>query len=162
MPLPQLNFSEGFTVSAWARLLSPNSWSTIFSFEIPTAERSIVWVGVEKDSKTLNVDVPGDVEFIKPPFTGYDPHFAHIALVWDPESAHAKLYLNGAQAAVGVITDDAANIANRLTDVTLVIGCSKYNGHRVNSWDGQVGYAVCIVGVISMAALLGWRSPSLR
>jgi hypothetical protein len=150
MPLPQLNFSEGLTVSAWARLLTPNSWSTIFSLEIPTAERSIVWVGVEKDTKTLHVDVPGDVGFIKPPFTGYDPHFAHVALVWDPENAQARLYLNGAQAAVGAITDDAFIIANRLTHMTLVIGCSKHNGRRVNSWDGQVGYAVCTMRVVSI------------
>jgi len=168
MPLPQLKFSEGLTISAWARLLTPNPWSTIFSLETPTVERSILWVGVEKDSKTLRVDIPGDVGgggFIKSPFTGYDPQFAHVALVWDPENAQTRLYLNGAQAAVGVIADDAFNITNRLTDITLVIGPSKYDGHRVNSWDGQVVYtALCCMRCTNVltAAFLDWRSPSLR
>jgi hypothetical protein len=151
MPLPQLKFSEGLTISAWARLLNPNPWSTIFSLETPTAERSILWVGVARDSETLRVAVPGDEGggFIKPSFTGYDPHVAHVALVWDPGNAQARLYLNGDQAAVGVITEDTANIANSVIDMTLVIGRSKYNGQRTNSWDGQVGHGR--VGIASIS-----------
>ena len=152
MRLPQLKFSEGLTISAWARLLNPTPYGTIFSLEITIAERSILWVGIEKDNKVLHIHVPGDAGFIRPLFSGYDPHFTHVALVWDPDNAQARLYLYGAQAAVGVITDHVANIANSLTHMTLVIGRSKHVGQRYNSGDGQVSFAVCHghVGIVSI------------
>ena len=123
----------------------PNSliYSTIFSLEIPIGERSIIWVGVEKDNKVLHIHVPGDAGFIRPLFSGYDPHFTHVTLVWNPDNA---------QAAVGVIKDHVANIANSLTHMTLVIGRSKHVGQRYNSGDGQVSFAVCHghVGIVSI------------
>ena len=123
----------------------PNSliYSTIFSLEIPIGERSIIWVGVEKDNKVLHIHVPGDAGFIRPLFSGCDPHFTHVTLVWNPDNA---------QAAVGVIKDHVANIANSLTHMTLVIGRSKHVGQRYNSGDGQVSFAVCHghVGIVSI------------
>ncbi|KAJ3504477.1 hypothetical protein NLJ89_g7915 [Agrocybe chaxingu] len=144
LPLPQLKFSTAITVSAWARMGStPNEKSTILCLDSAGTDSAPLSLSVSNTTRTLIVDVPGDFggeQFgKKPPFTGYDPKFAHVALVWDPANNESRLYLDGTLKALGVITDGAACAAGNLNDVSLIIGYSKYQKRRVNSWDGQIG-----------------------
>ncbi|CAA7270622.1 unnamed protein product [Cyclocybe aegerita] len=144
MSLPDLKLSTAVTVSAWARMgRTPNEKSTILALDSAGTDNSPLSLSVSNAIRALNIDVPGDFGgalFGKmPAFTGYDPKFAHVALVWYPANNESRLYLNGTLKAIGMITDEAASIANKLTDISLIIGYSKYQKSRANSWDGNIG-----------------------